>query len=759
MRRGVVGVVGGYALIGAAWIVVTSSLVARGDGDGALAEIVKGLAFVAVTSAVLTVLLLRRERQLDRTADRFRQLIESSGEVTYRFRVGDDPRFDYVSENVVDLIGYTAEQHLQRPDITARTVHPEDRAIAAALAAGTDRRGRAQLRMVTPEGRIVHTEHVDRPITDHRGRLVAVEARMRDITTERRDAAEIALGAEIDEWLLANLAPLEILERACLRLLDGLDVDMAWIGLRRPDGRVEVVASAGDGNYLDGIDVRWDDGPLADGPTGHAIRDGAPTLARPGDTSFEPWRRRALQSGFTAALAVPIRRGTEVVAALTTYSRFGLPFEPAAVRRLERIAHRLALVLTRVDDMSGLPRRTSYPAAVDRVCANDVEGTADITVVVVGRLTALRRSAGFDVGEAALATAGQRIARAVPPGSEVVRTGDDEITVISPPSDTVVDLGRSLLDHLRHPTVAGDGELVLPAAAGCVRFHVGDDHDLSLRRATAAAARAYEEHPFSCVVASDELESAERDRSTAHRLRKGIHDGAIEVWWQPQVDARSGRMVAAEALVRWRRDDGSISTPVEFLALAEEDGSIVDIGRIVLAEAIAHGARWRARGLERVCVNASVRELAEPGFVDHLRGLLVQNGVRPEMLEIELVETTLLGRRVADVLDELHRLGVRVAVDDYGTGWSSLSYLAQFRFDTLKIDRFFVRDIGVDDRARALVDSTVALGASLDIVVVAEGVEEVAHADHLRSVGCDLLQGYAISRPEPADELEQILDG
>jgi EAL domain-containing protein (putative c-di-GMP-specific phosphodiesterase class I) len=578
---------------------------------------------------------------------------------------------------------------------------------------------------------------------------------MRDVTDERRDAAALELGRQIDQWLLDDRPTLEVLERTCLRLLDGFDVDAAWIGLRRDDGEIDVLASAGDGTALDGIEVRWDGGPNASDPSGRAVRSGRPVLATPDDEGFVPWHRRVAAS-FTAALAVPVLHGGDVVAVLTVYSRFGVPFEPRSVDRFRHLCDRLSIVLDQVADVGRLPRRTAYPAAITRIGA-DHGGRADVCVVVVGRLTGLRRSAGFDVGEGALGTVARRVASAAPEGAEVVRTGDDEITVVCPPSPDLGALGSRLVDRLRDPVPVGADQLVLPVAVGCVRYEAGDDADVSLRRATAAAARGYEQEPFACVIADGELESAERDLATLQELRRAIHDGAIEVWWQPQIDTGSGKVIATEALARWRRADGSLSTPVEFLALAEDDGCIVDLGRQVLREAVRTGRRWHGLGVERVCVNASVRELAEPGYAEHVRGLLIEHGLPPEALEIELVETSLLGRRVADVLHALHRLGVRVAVDDYGTGWSSLSYLARFPFDTLKIDRAFVRDLAIDDRARALVDSTVALGRSLGIDVVAEGVEDVGHAEHLSSVGCHLLQGFAVSPPVPAEDLEPLL--
>jgi EAL domain-containing protein (putative c-di-GMP-specific phosphodiesterase class I) len=349
---------------------------------------------------------------------------------------------------------------------------------------------------------------------------------------------------------------------------------------------------------------------------------------------------------------------------------------------------------------------------------------------------------------------------AAPAGAEVFRTGDDEVTLIADAALMDGDRLATLYDPLRAVATLPDERLELPLVVGCSgQLGPNDDPDVAYRRAVAAAVSADGRRDSGIVFATDELEAEAHDFATLAALRRAVENGEIEVWYQPQLRISDARVAAAEALVRWRRSDGTLMSPLDFLPLAERDGCIVDVGRAVIEQALAASGRFRAAGLERMSINASVRELVAPGYVQYLVDALRRHRLPASFIEIELVETAELGPVVATVLADLHAAGIRVAVDDYGTGWSSMAYLVQFRFDTLKIDRLFVRDMSVDDRARSLVEATISMASVLGVRVVAEGVEDEQQARIVRDAGCDILQGYAISQPVPADRFEQFLHG
>lgn len=215
-------------------------------------------------------------------------------------------------------------------------------------------------------------------------------------------------------------------------------------------------------------------------------------------------------------------------------------------------------------------------------------------------------------------------------------------------------------------------------------------------------------------------------------------------------------MVAVEALLRMR-DGDRIILPAAVLPRAEAAGIMVQLGRAVRRKALTRGARWLEEEVDRLCCNVGVGEIVEPGFTAEIRSLLAAHGIRPDQLELEVVETAPLDGRAIAVVAELDRLGVRIAVDDYGSGWASLGHLVDLPASTLKIDRVFVRDLGTSARVDALVTSTIQLGRTLGLTTVAEGVETDEQAGILRSLGCDLLQGFLFSPPVPADQIELLL--
>ena len=224
---------------------------------------------------------------------------------------------------------------------------------------------------------------------------------------------------------------------------------------------------------------------------------------------------------------------------------------------------------------------------------------------------------------------------------------------------------------------------------------------------------------------------------------------------------REGRIIGAEALVRWVSPDRGLVPPNEFIPIAEETGLISSIGEWVLESACRQAAAWVRKGLPpvRVAVNLSARQFYSPGFIDSVRRILAESEVRPGAIELELTESMMMQnvQHVADLLMELKLLGLHISVDDFGTGYSSLGYLKRLPLDALKIDRSFVRDVPGDQDDVAITSAVVALAHSLRLKVVAEGVETDEQLAFLRELGCDEIQGFLLSKPVPAEGFEALL--
>ncbi|MEG4349148.1 EAL domain-containing response regulator [Microcoleus sp. LAD1_D5] len=244
-------------------------------------------------------------------------------------------------------------------------------------------------------------------------------------------------------------------------------------------------------------------------------------------------------------------------------------------------------------------------------------------------------------------------------------------------------------------------------------------------------------------------------------LRHALAQGEFQVYYQPQVNIATGQVIGAEALVRWQNPDRGIISPGEFIPLAEETGLIIQIGEWVLLSACAQAASWLAAGFSpfTISVNLSARQLSDPELKARIVQILETTGLEPANLELEMTESALVENATVAgaTLNELKALGIRIAIDDFGTGYATLGYLKQFAFDSLKIDRIFVRNANEDTQNAAITTAVILLGHSLNMTVIAEGVETQAELDFLKQHQCDIMQGYLFSRPEPAAIIESML--
>jgi len=243
-------------------------------------------------------------------------------------------------------------------------------------------------------------------------------------------------------------------------------------------------------------------------------------------------------------------------------------------------------------------------------------------------------------------------------------------------------------------------------------------------------------------------------QSLEDSLRHALERNELLLHYQPKVNLSTGAIIGVEALVRWRHPERGLVAPEQFIAIAEDSGLIVPIGRWVLHEACRQARAWQVAGLAptRIAINVSAVELRAPGFVSGIRTALAETGLDPRSLELELTETVLIekSRTVADVLRELKEIGVLLALDDFGTGYSSLSYLKRFPIDTVKIDRSFVSGLTTPKGDVSIVAAVIGMGKSLHIPVLAEGVETRQQLEILQEQGCAQAQGYYFSRPVPA---------
>lgn len=421
------------------------------------------------------------------------------------------------------------------------------------------------------------------------------------------------------------------------------------------------------------------------------------------------------------------------------------------------------------DQVTGLPNRAFLRLRLEHELAGARMSARRLAVILldIHRFTTINDSYGYEAGNELLADVGQALQGAVRASDMVARLEGDEFAVvladIREGSDVAAIVRKGIAAISRAYLVRGHE--VFPRFACGVALYPehGDQAEVVLRAAGAALYEARKGAPGEAFTFyTPTLSAATRERMELERDLRGALDRAqFVLYYQPQFDVATKRVVGLEALLRWDRKSGGIVSPAKFIPLAEESGLIVPIGRWALNEACRQTQAWRLQGHDglTVAVNLSVRQFREPDLVADVERALERSGLPPAQLELEITEGLLLttAREAGGIISALRARGVRIVLDDFGTGYSSLGYLRRFRLDRLKIDQSFVREITHNSDDEAISKTIIALGHALGMRVVAEGVETIDQARKLASLRCDHLQGYLLGRPAPAEAIAAIL--
>ena len=436
-----------------------------------------------------------------------------------------------------------------------------------------------------------------------------------------------------------------------------------------------------------------------------------------------------------------------------------------AHRAEKRIRH-----LAYNDVLTNLPNRTLFFELLAKSIEQARQAGDGRQVAVLfmdlDRFKYVNDNLGHAVGDRLLQAVAQRVRDTVRAADAVARLGGDEFTVVLHELDSpaaAATAAHNIVRMLAAPFAIDGHDIFVTASVGIAMYpHDGADVATLVKHADSAMYRAKRTNTgFQFYEASMEHSISEHVRLESDLRRALEQRQQLEVFYQPQACLASGRIIGMEALVRWRHPTRGMISPMEFIPLAEETGLINPLGDWVLRTACAQLQRFLADGLPpmRVAVNLSVRQLLQKDFAASVEAVLADTGLAPQLLELEITESTLM-ENAQDTLAALHRLrglGVRLSIDDFGTGYSSLSYLKRFPVDIIKIDRSFVNDVPQDADDAAIVSAIIALAHSLRLEVVAEGVETEAQLQFLRGRQCDLIQGYLLSPAIPAEQFAALV--
>ena len=419
------------------------------------------------------------------------------------------------------------------------------------------------------------------------------------------------------------------------------------------------------------------------------------------------------------------------------------------------------------DTLTGLPNRALFvdrlsQALIDASWHHQQLGTL---LLDLDRFKDINDSLGHSAGDDLLKQAAQRLRQVLREYDTIARLGGDEFAVVLPDVRHPTDLGsiaNKVINAFKAPFTIRAQEVFVTVSVGGALYPVdAKDANQLLQHADAALYHAKGQGRNNFQFYSGHLTAQASARLTMEsELHKALARDELELHYQPKFDLASGRLVGAEALMRWNHPERGLVPPVQFIPLAEDTGLIVPMGAWALRVACVAAADWNSRSSDplKIAVNLSARQFAGGELVKTVREALSAANCQPAWLELEITESLLLDGRdeVRGVLEELSQLGITIAIDDFGTGYSALSYLTRFPVQILKIDRAFIKDLPSDSgNAEQLVKAIVSLGQSLNMALVAEGVETKAQADYLSGLGCEVVQGFLFGKPVSRSGFEQ----
>jgi diguanylate cyclase (GGDEF)-like protein/PAS domain S-box-containing protein len=429
------------------------------------------------------------------------------------------------------------------------------------------------------------------------------------------------------------------------------------------------------------------------------------------------------------------------------------------IKELEHQAHH--------DALTGLPNRLLFNEHLAQALAQArrKQGRLAVLFLDLDRFKLINDTMGHNLGDLLLKIVAERIRDTLREGDTLARQGGDEFLILLPEicqEQEAVTVSQRILGVFAQPLMLDGNEVYMSTSIGISLYPTdGSDLETLVKQADTAMYYAKEQgrNNYQFFMAGLNIKANDR-LSIENSLRKGLERGEFVLYYQPQVDLESGSIVGMEALIRWNVAERGIISPAAFIPIAEETGLIVPIGEWVLRTACAQNRAWQEQGypLMRMAVNISARQFREPNFIKLVAGILQEIGLDPKWLELEITESIAMENGEASVamLNTFKELGIRISIDDFGTGFSSLNYLRRMPIDTLKIDQSFIQDISTGENGEEVVTAIIQLAKNLRLKVIAEGVETDSQCSFLKNKQCNEMQGFLFSKAVTSEEMEKL---
>jgi diguanylate cyclase (GGDEF)-like protein/PAS domain S-box-containing protein len=592
---------------------------------------------------------------------------------------------------------------------------------------------------VTRDGRTLLCEWFNTPLQDASGEFAGFLSMGQDMTERERAAEQLRLAGEVFENASEGIVV--------------TDASAAILSVNRAFTAITGYSA----EEVSGQNPRF----LASGQHDRAFFEGLwGTIAQTGHWQGEVWNRRKDGEAYPQWLSITTVRNDagEATHHIGVFS--DISERKAADERVRFLAQH--------DPLTSLPNRALIMDRLEHALASALRSGNRVALLFVDldRFKTVNDSLGHHVGDRLLQHVAERLRECVRETDTVARLGGDEFLVLLPELRTMQgasDVAEKVLRTLAAPATVEGHELTISPSIGISVYPTdGANGETLLKNADAAMYHAKERGRNNFQFYTEDMNARALETLTLEKsLRRALAGDELRLHYQPQVDLASGRICGAEALVRWSDPDGNPVPPTRFLSVAEERGLILPLGEWVLREACAQNRRWQDAGLPPlpVAVNVSPQQFRQRDLPGQIRAILDETGLAPAFLELEMTEAVLVPDADVrlDMLRELRDMGLSLAVDDFGTGYSSLSYLSRFPLRKLKVDLSFIRGLDDNPHAAAITRAVIAMARSLDLRVVAEGVENEHQLELLRQLGCDEIQGHLFCPPVTAEALADLL--
>ncbi|HSM97804.1 MAG TPA: EAL domain-containing protein, partial [Gallionella sp.] len=679
--------------------------------------------------------------------------------------------------------------HPTHPDFL-RFVYPEDRAaVDEALVRSVEQLsdGAVEHRLLMPDGRIKFVEEHWQVMHDDQGKPTRALGTCQDITERKKAEARIiylnrvyAMLSGINTLIVRASDRDELFREACRIAVEAGGFRMAMVVIvDQSTKRVVSIASAGKNEELLTLikDRLSSSNDVSNTMVGLTIRDKRPVVSN--DSLNDPrlvFAREYAESGVRSLVILPLIVSNETVGTIALYAREIDFFHDEEMKLLTELAGDIAFAIDHIDKqerlnylayydaLTGLANRNLFLERVGQLIRDGDGHRFAIGLIDLERFKNINDSLGRAAGDALLKQVAEWLTQFARDAGLLARIDADHFAFVVPDIKADGNLtglfDRVAQTFLAHPFRLDNTDLRLAAKTGIALFpDDGTDAETVYRNAEAALKIAKKGGDRYLFHTREMTEAVAAKLTLENQLRHAIDNEEFVLHYQPKVNLVSGRIVGAEALIRWNDPRTGLVPPGKFIPILEEIGLISEVGRWALRQAVTDYLRWRAAGLEpvRIAVNVSSLQLRNPGFVAEIKRKIGIGAHAAEGLELEITESMIMEdvRRSVSSLRAIREMGVHIAIDDFGTGFSSLGYLSKLPVDTLKIDRSFVVEMTADPEGLALVSTIVNLAHALKLKVVAEGVETEEQSRLLRLLGCDEMQGFLFSKPVPAEIFEK----